>query len=212
MKRNLLLLRTLAVFLSLVLGLPHSAQALRQSGLEENRAKKSFLQEIGYTAPAAGMEEKQAGQFIQVLDESMPRGLGVLVIEAGEISRRTGLEEFVARVPKSLAREIVLFGPGSSVIKKLAVRNGIAVVDSDRLDDLAVRLAGMEEAARIGYVGDPARAGLLSKILPASMAVTPFDPGTALDRLLGYLGYPQTVLDALNAAGAEELFARARAA
>lgn len=72
--------------------------------------------------------------------------------------------------------------------------------------------AGMEEANRIGYVGDPGRAGRLSSILPASMRVMPMAPGTTLNRMLGYLGYPDAVLEVINAAGAEELFARARAA
>lgn len=49
--------KTLAVFLSLIISLPNPAWALRQSGLEENKAKDSFLKGIGYSSPAAGAEE-----------------------------------------------------------------------------------------------------------------------------------------------------------
>ncbi len=177
--------------------------------------QKDFLDRLLHVlseTSAAGAEEIWRSDFLDILEEAAPQGPGVLVIEAGEISRRTGLEEFVARVPKRFGQKLVLFGEGSSVIQELAARNGIAVVDSDRLVDLAVRLAGMEEAGRIGYVGDPMMAGRLSEMLPASMRVTPLKPGTTLVQMLGYLKYPQGALDAVNAAGAEELFVRARAA
>jgi hypothetical protein len=171
-----------------------------------------WLSEWG-AAPAAGAEEKWMADFLNILDEGVPQGPGVLVIEAGEISRRTGLEEFVARVPGRLGQKLVLFGEGSVVAREAAARNGIAVVDSDRLSDLAFHLMLLgEEADRVGYLGNPLAAAALSKMLPASMELTPLDPGTALDKLLRSLGYSAAALEAINAAGMEELFAGARAA
>jgi hypothetical protein len=87
------------------------------------------------------------------------------------------------------------------------------MVDSDRLSDLAFHLMLLgEEADRVGYLGNPLAAAALSEMLPSSMDLTPLDPGTVLDKLLRSLGYSAEVVDAINAAGAEELFARARAA
>ncbi len=76
MKRNSILPKTLAVFLSLILSLPNSAYALRQSGLEENRAKGSFLKEIGYSVPAAGTEESRdvaVPSFLETASDSRKR-------------------------------------------------------------------------------------------------------------------------------------------
>ncbi len=171
---------------------------------------RTLVQAEQELARNAGAEER-IGDFLKVLEEAQPQGPGILVIEASEISRRTGLEEFAARVPR-LGRKIVLFGRNSASAKEAAARNGIPVVDSDRLEDLAAYLTGAEESERVGYVGDPERAGLLSLILPAKLQVTPFDPDTTLSRMLAWLGYPAALLDAINAAGAEELFEAARAA
>ena len=73
-------------------------------------------------------------------------------------------------------------------------------------------LTGGFAAGRVGYLGNPVAAAALSEMLPPSMELLPLEPGTALVRLLGWLGYPDTVLDAISASGAEELFAQARAA
>lgn len=159
----------------------------------------------------AGLEEKPLMGILRLLDEAMPQGSGVLVIEAGVISRRMGLAEFVARVPRRLGDRIILFGADSAEAKEIAARNGIAVVDSDKLSDLAFQLMVLgDEADRVGYLGNPVAAAALSGMLP--MKVTPLNPKTTLDKLLRTLGYAEPVLDAINAAGAEELFARARAA
>lgn len=167
-----------------------------------------FPQVLEYSEePAAGLEENQIREFLEILEQAAPQGSGMLVIEAGEISRRTGLAEFVARVPRGLADRLILFGAESVEAKEIAVRNGIAVVNSDKLSELAFQL---KEADRVGYVGDRRTAMDLSKML--SMEVTPFDPETALDQLLRYMEYPEAVLEMINAAGAEELFAGARAA
>ncbi len=161
----------------------------------------------------AGMEEIPLEKAIDLLEEAMPQGPGILVIEAGVVSRRMGLAEFVARVPRSLGDRIVLFGPESAEAREIAVRNGIAVVDSDKLSDLILQLMVLgDEADRVGYLGDPETAAVLSARLPSSMEVTPLDPETALDRLLLYLGFPQGVLETIDAMGMEELFAQARAA
>ena len=181
---------------------PYLQEQLRR--MDSSKSGRDLLE-------ATGMEEKRVGQFIQVLSKVILSQPGVLVIEAGEISRRIGLEEFVARVPKRLGQRLVLFGEGSLVIKELAVRNGIAVVDSDRLSDLAFQLMVLGgEADQVGYLGNPVAATALARMLP--MEVTPLDPKTTLDKLLSYLGYTGAVLEELNAAGAEELFAGARAA
>lgn len=83
MKRNFTLLRTLAVFLSLAIGLPSAVhpesysfavrpelvegQTLRQAGLEENKSKASFLNEIGWSASVAGVEEFNPGHGKRLL-------------------------------------------------------------------------------------------------------------------------------------------------
>ena len=161
----------------------------------------------------AGAEEGRMRDFLNVLDEAAPQGPWVLVIEVGAISQRVGLAEFVARVPRKLAGRMILFGSESAEAKELAARNGITVVDSDKLSDLAFQLMLLgEEAGRIGFLGNPVAAAALSELLPRSMELTSLDPVTALDRLLLFLGYPDAVLGTINAAGAEELFARQRAA
>lgn len=162
---------------------------------------------------SAGLEEGQIENVLKFLDEALQGGPGILVIEAAVISRRMGLSKFVARVPQRLGDRIILFGRESIEAKEIAARNGITLVDSDRLTDLVLQLLVLgEEANNIGYLGDPAIATSLSEILPRSMEVTPFDPVTALSRLLLFLGYPQPVLDGINASGLEEQFARSRAA
>ena len=55
MRRNLIPVRALAIFLSFSLALPGSAHALRQSGLEESNAKEQFLDEI-QSPSTAGMD------------------------------------------------------------------------------------------------------------------------------------------------------------
>ncbi len=163
--------------------------------------------------PDAGLEEQTRKDVIDILEEAMPGGPGILVIEAGVVSRRMGLAEFIARVPRKMGNRIVLFGPESAEAREIAVRNGITVVDSDKLNDLILQLMILgDEADRVGYLGDPETAAVLSARLPSSMKVTLFDPETALDRILLYLGFPQSVLETINAVGIEELFAQARAA
>lgn len=160
----------------------------------------------------AGMEETWMESFMRILEEAAPQGPGVLVIEAGVVSSRIGLAEFVARVPRQLADRLVLFGKDSAEVKEIAARNGIAVVDSDKLSDLVLQLMVLgDEADQVGYLGNPLAAAALDEMLP--MEVTPLDPETTLDKLLRYLGYPDAVVELIiNAAGAEELFAGARAA
>ena len=62
MKRPTIPLRILSIFLSLSLGLPNPAYALRQSGLEENSAKPELVNALVHPAPAAGAEEKGEGK------------------------------------------------------------------------------------------------------------------------------------------------------
>ncbi len=162
-------------------------------------------------AASAGAEELQARQRMTVLDEAAPQGAGVLVIEARAFANRGGLEEFIGRIG-ALKTRIVLFGSDSAAIKELALRNGVSVVDSDDPADLAFRLAGMEERAnRIGYVGNSETAGLLARILPASMVVIPLGSPT-LEKMMLFLGYPSAVLNSINAAGFEEQLAASTAA
>ncbi len=167
--------------------------------------------EIVESLRKAGAEEAWAEDFMKILEEAQPQGSGVLVIEAAAVSRRIGLAEFVARVPARLADRLVLFGKDSAEAKELAIRNGIAVVDSDKLSDLAFQLMVLgDEADQIGYLGSAETASRLDRMLP--MAVLPLDPLTAMDRLLAMIGYPREVLDSINASGSEELFASLRAA
>ena len=97
MKRKPILLKILAVFLTLSIGLPGGLAAhpelvegerpgldsLRQAGLEQNAAKQEFVDALGHSAPAAGMEEDLAGelmrQTLRLLDELLegPKRSGV---------------------------------------------------------------------------------------------------------------------------------------
>ena len=182
---------------------------------ETLRKKRSGSDPSGADAssPHSGLEERQIDDILAILEEALQKGPGVLVIEAGVISQRMGLSEFVARIPQPLGGRIILFGKESLEAKEVAARNGITLVDSDRLTDLVLQLLVLgDEADRVGYVGDPALATALSDILPRSMEVTPLDPATALSRLLLFLRYPQPVLDGINASGLEEQLARLHSA
>lgn len=181
--------------------------ALGLSQAEQERLVAAFP-ELAAGPPAGGLEE----QAMAVLDEAAPQGEGVLVLEAGVLGR-AGLEEFVGRLGPALKQRVVLFGKGSVAAKEAAARNGVVFVDSDDPADLAFRLVGLEERAnRIGYVGDRKTAGVLARILPASMAVTALDPRTTLLDMFRFLGYPSALLDGINASGLEEGLARSRAA
>jgi len=156
--------------------------------------------------------EERIGGTLATLADAVQGQSGVLVIEAGVLSQRVGLEEVVARMPSGIGK-VVVAGKGSVVGQELKFRNpNLLLVDSDDPVDWAVILAGLEEAGRITFLGDRDKAQFLSQILPSSMVVTPIDPKAGLEQILLVLGIPQGILDQVNAAGLEEEFVRLHAA
>jgi len=143
--------------------------------------------------------------------ESDEMGIGVLVVEAGVLSQRTGLEEFIRRVIPLINVPVIVTGRDSLTAAEMAGQ-GVVAVNSDNLVDLAIVLAGMEEADRVVYMGDSVRAGLLGRMLPNSMSVIGLGPGEGLDRVLLSLGFPRSIIEEIDAAGMEENFARLHSA
>jgi hypothetical protein len=163
--------------------------------------------------PSAELRTGLEEQAIAVLDEAEPQGDGVVVIEAGAFKNRGGLEEFVGRIGPALKQRVVLFGADSASVQELAARNGVTIVASNDLVDLAFHLSGMEERGRrVGYLGDAQNANRLSTILLPGSTVTALDPQTVLPQILLFLGYPSELLSGINASGLEEQLARSTAA
>ncbi len=158
-----------------------------------------------------GNEELRGGleERLVAVAEGMPGGQ-VLAVQASEISRRVGLEEFLARAPRGLAK-IVVFGKGSSIGPELSARNDIFYIDSDDPADLGAALAGLEED-RVVFLGDRKVGEYLKTALPASMSVAVMAPGSGLEEILLTLGLPADLLGQVNASGLEEQLARDRAA
>ena len=136
-----------------------------------------------------------------------------LVISASVISQRTGLEEFISRLPKEMGTILIYDTQSAAAAKELAARNDkVILVDSDKMIDVAVTLAGLEEASQIGFIGPLTDGRTLGRILPSSMAVTLLDPRVALNDLLLFLQIPWDLLQELNTAGLEEKLALRHAA
>ncbi len=155
---------------------------------------------------AAGLEEMEA-VFRGV--EETAAGRRVLAVDAAEVSRRVGLEEFLARLPRGV--KTMVLGAGSIAGLELAARGRVRYVGSDQPVDWAAALAGLEED-RITFVGKRAAGELLSRILPPSMEVSVLGPGSGLEEILLSLGLPPAFLGEINASGVEERLARERAA
>ncbi len=152
--------------------------------------------------PRSGLEEKALKQRLKLLEEGQVGRRRILLIPDSVLQATAGLEEFLAHLPEPLARGVVLDGD-SPQVRRLRERNSALKVflGTDQMD-LAVYLAGLEEADRIGVLVDAALAvGLESSLSSLGIHVTVI-PKVDVTKMLAFLGTPAEVSDQV---GLEEL-------
>ncbi len=156
---------------------------------------------------AAGAEEVEGK--LRVLAEVMPGGQA-LAVQASEISRRAGLEEFLGRLPRNPGIKKVLLGADSLAGLELPARSDVLYVNSDDPADWGVALAGLE-AERVVFVGERAPGELLQRILP-EMEIAVLSAGAGLEQILLGMGLSTGLLEGINASGLESQLVPERAA
>lgn len=202
--------RRLAAFFH-ALGKPNLALREIEASLEENEKRDNKMLalkwhieerlhpleqplESGGSSAESGLEERVGG-VLATLAKAAPEQTGrVLVIEESLIKRRGGLEELVKRLPSALAKQVIVFDPGSQSVA-----------------DLALKLMARPGIEQVGYAGLEENGSRLAGILPVSMVVTPLGSTPTLAALLGAV-VPRSVVDQVDAAGLEEDLARLVAA
>jgi hypothetical protein len=166
--------------------------------------------------PTAGLEEWSPQAILAGLEESV-QGAGVVVLEAGVLKGRAGLEEFAVRVGKEVARRMVLVGLEEDEAGGLKERNpSVHQVPAGDLISLVVLLAGLEEADQITHIGEtPAVAERLRQILPPSMTVVHLNATAGLEEILLAVGAADSFIRTIDTLSLEEdlgRLARQRAA
>ena len=136
----------------------------------------------------------------------------MFVLDVGVISKRLGLAEFVARIPGEARNHFILFGANSAEAQEVAARNGVRLIASAGLEELAFEILRREGVTAVDYLGDAASAVQLGRILSGSVAVIHLDPATGLEEILQRMGIAPPILDTISASGLEERLEQLRAA
>jgi hypothetical protein len=145
----------------------------------------------------AGLEElslqEQVAQGFHLFEEGRS-GRGVLVVPAHTIPQLSGLEEFLGRIPGPLASSVVLWEQEgeSSPFTGLEKRNPALRIFRGEPLDLAVYLAGLEEAEQVGVLGDPGLAEVLTPWM-GSFGIPVKSVPWNLTRITDLLGISQEV-------------------
>ncbi|MCM8811496.1 MAG: hypothetical protein NC910_00390 [Candidatus Omnitrophica bacterium] len=170
-------------------------------------------QDTNPPASSAGLEQ-EVTRMLHLLSEAA-QGPGVLVIQADVFQDRSGLLEFVSRIPPELSRRVVIFAPSSAGLEgqeEVRKRNPkVTIVDT--VMALAEHLIQMQIADRIAFLGEKLFADLLRNMVPPSMKVVSVEKITSLLDALQYLGISNSWLDNLRMfAGLEDSLAVLRSA
>ena len=159
---------------------------------------------------STGLEEENLTQVLKVAEEATnPERPGVLVIGEEAFDRNAGLEEFVLKAQKKMARRLVAFGVAAERAARIRSENpGVTVVESKDSGALIPVLLAMPEADVVTYLGSQAVAQqitqALQQLLVESITVFHLDPDAAVRFLLKAVGVDEKVIQQLEEQGLEE--------
>ncbi|MCM8794901.1 MAG: PfkB family carbohydrate kinase [Candidatus Omnitrophica bacterium] len=147
-------------------------------------------------APSAGLEGQGIWSAWRAMEEART-GRGVLVIPAQTFRIFTGLESFLKVLPGSFAADVVLWGDSPEITRLQRANPALKAFRQEDPVELAVFLAGLTDAERVGILGDSSAAQRLAPLMARfriAVTVVRWD----VPEILVLLGTPREVLDQLN--------------
>jgi hypothetical protein len=113
------------------------------------------------------------------------------------------LTALLARIPVRLAR-VLLFGDEHIITQEIQAANPDICFVEGEWSDLGLELMSMPQSDNIAFIGSQEGAAILNQLLPASMKLSWMNVQVGLQRILAFLGIPQSALNQLDASGLEQ--------